>query len=194
MKDTKALTLDDAKRMAAAAEAEAMAHNWTVSIAVCDAGGHPILLQRMDGAPLMSAAVAPEKARTCVLSGKPSKVFEDMVEQRSFRGAGPARGAARRRRTGGGRRRGDRRGGGIRRQGRRRCASRACRRRRAGRPESPTRESKNETRSSCSYPGHAGPGQFECRAHTRAVRSRRRRVPAQLQPWQPRRPRRAASP
>jgi uncharacterized protein GlcG (DUF336 family) len=84
MKDTKALTLDDAKRMAAAAEAEAVAHNWTVSIAVCDAGGHLILLQRMDGAPLMSAAVAPEKARTCVLSGKPSKVFEDMVNNGRF--------------------------------------------------------------------------------------------------------------
>ena len=84
MKDTKALTLDDAKRMAAAAEAEAIARNWTVSIAVCDAGGHLILLQRMDGAPLMSAAVAPEKARTCVLSGKPSKVFEDMVNNGRF--------------------------------------------------------------------------------------------------------------
>ncbi|MBK7662733.1 MAG: heme-binding protein [Sterolibacteriaceae bacterium] len=84
MKDTKALTLDDAKCMAAAAEAEAIARNWTVSIAVCDAGGHLILLQRMDGAPLMSAAVAPEKARTCVLSGKPSKVFEDMVNNGRF--------------------------------------------------------------------------------------------------------------
>ena len=84
MKNTKALTLDDAKRMAAAAEAEAIARNWTVSIAVCDAGGHLILLQRMDGAPLMSAAVAPEKARTCVLSGKPSKVFEDMVNNGRF--------------------------------------------------------------------------------------------------------------
>ncbi len=35
----------------------------------------------MDGAPLMSAQIAPEKARTCVLSGKPSKVYEDMVNQ-----------------------------------------------------------------------------------------------------------------
>ena len=33
----------------------------------------------MDGAPLMSAIVAPEKARTSVLSGKPSKAFEEMV-------------------------------------------------------------------------------------------------------------------
>ena len=79
MKDIKALTLDDVKRIAAAAEAESVANGWAVSIAVCDAGGHPLWLQRMDGAPLMSAVVAPEKARTCVMTGKPSKVFEDMV-------------------------------------------------------------------------------------------------------------------
>lgn len=84
MRNIKALTLDDARCMAAAAEAEAIARNWTVSIAVCDAGGHALWLQRMDGAPLMSAAVAPEKARTCVLSGKPSKVFEDMVNNGRF--------------------------------------------------------------------------------------------------------------
>lgn len=79
MRSVSQLTLDDVKGIAAAAEAEALAHGWAVSIAVCDAGGHPLWLQRMDGAPLMSAAVAPEKARTCVLSGKPSKVYEDMV-------------------------------------------------------------------------------------------------------------------
>ena len=79
MKNTKLLTLDDVKSIAAAAEAEAIACGWAVSIAVCDAGGHPLWLQRMDGAPLMSALVAPEKARTSVLSGKPSKAFEDMV-------------------------------------------------------------------------------------------------------------------
>jgi len=79
MKTTHALTLADAKLIAAAAEAEAIAHGWAVSIAVCDAGGHALWLQRMDDAPLMSAAVAPEKARTSVLSGKPSKAFEDMV-------------------------------------------------------------------------------------------------------------------
>lgn len=79
MKTTQALTLDDVKRIASAAEAEARACGWAVSIAVCDAGGHALWLQRMDGAPLMSAAVAPEKARTSVLSGKPSKAFEDMV-------------------------------------------------------------------------------------------------------------------
>lgn len=84
MKDIKALTQTDVKRIAAAAEAEAIARGWAVSIAVCDGGGHALWLQRMDGAPLMSAAVAPEKARTCVLSGKPSKVYEDMVNNGRF--------------------------------------------------------------------------------------------------------------
>ncbi|MCX5589887.1 GlcG/HbpS family heme-binding protein [Alcaligenes endophyticus] len=81
MIDTKVLTLDDAKLIAAAAEKEAQSNNWAVSIAICDAGGHALSLVRMDGAPLMSASVAPEKARTSALSGKPSKVFEDMVNQ-----------------------------------------------------------------------------------------------------------------
>lgn len=84
MRITKALTLDDVKRIAAAAEAEALKCGWSVTIAICDAGGHPLWLQRMDGAPTMSALVAPEKARTCVLSGKPSKAFEDMINQGRF--------------------------------------------------------------------------------------------------------------
>ena len=84
MKPTYKLMLDEVKLAAAAAEAEALVNGWAVSIALCDAGGHALWLQRMDGAPLMSAAVAPEKARTCVLSGKPSKVFEDMVNNGRF--------------------------------------------------------------------------------------------------------------
>ncbi len=73
------MLLDDAKTIAAAAEAEARANGWAVTIAICDAGGHALWLQRMDSAPLMSAQVPPDKARTCVLTGKPSKAFEDMV-------------------------------------------------------------------------------------------------------------------
>lgn len=84
MKQIKALTLDDVRLIAAAAEKEAISCGWAVSIAVCDAGGHALWLQRMDGAPLMSAQVAPEKARTCVLSGKPSKAFEEMVNNGRF--------------------------------------------------------------------------------------------------------------
>lgn len=84
MKTIRVLTLEDARRMAGAAEAEARRNGWNVSIAICDAGGHSVWLQRMDGAPLMSARIAPEKARTCILSGKPSKVYEDMVNQGSI--------------------------------------------------------------------------------------------------------------
>lgn len=84
MKTIKALTLDDARRIAAAAQSEALANGWAVSIAVCDGGGHALWLQRMDGAPPMSAVVAPEKARTCIMSGKPSKAYEDMVNNGRF--------------------------------------------------------------------------------------------------------------
>ena len=81
MKSRKILTLDEAKIIAAAAEAEAVNNGWVVAICVCDIGGHTILLYRMKGATPMSAMVAPEKARTSVLSRRPSKAFEDMVNQ-----------------------------------------------------------------------------------------------------------------
>jgi len=79
MKDCKKLTLDDVKKIATAAEAKALEQGWKVSIAICDGGGHGLWLQRMDGAPLTSATVAPEKARTSAMTGKPSKVMEDMI-------------------------------------------------------------------------------------------------------------------
>lgn len=88
MKTTQMLTLDDAKKIAAAAEAEAIRHGWSVTISICDAGGHLIWLQRMDNAPPMSAKVAPEKARTCVMTRKPSKVLEDMVNGGRFAALG----------------------------------------------------------------------------------------------------------
>ena len=43
------LTLDDVKRIAAAAEAEALANKWAVCIAIVDDGGHLLWLQRLDG-------------------------------------------------------------------------------------------------------------------------------------------------
>ena len=79
MKHIPSLTLDDARAIGAAAEAEATAKGWKVTIAVVDAGGHLMWLQRMDDAPLMSAEVAAGKARTCVMTGKPSKALEDMI-------------------------------------------------------------------------------------------------------------------
>lgn len=84
MRTRPALTAADVKSIAAAAEAEALRNGWAVTISVCDDGGHLLWLQRMDGAAPMSATVAPEKARTCVLARRASKVYEDMVNNGRF--------------------------------------------------------------------------------------------------------------
>lgn len=74
-----ALTMGDARIMAAAAEAEALRHNWAVAIAVVDDGGHVLWLQRLDGAAPISSEIAPAKARTAALGRRESKVYEDMI-------------------------------------------------------------------------------------------------------------------
>ena len=58
------LELADIKLIAAAAEAEAVANKWAVSISIVDDGGHLLWLQRLDGAAPISAQIAPAKART----------------------------------------------------------------------------------------------------------------------------------
>lgn len=75
----KAITLDIAKQLASAAEAEARKNNWNVVICVVDEGGHLIYLQRMDDTQVASVEIAPMKARTAALFKRPSKVFEDRV-------------------------------------------------------------------------------------------------------------------
>ncbi len=75
------LTLDDAKRIAAAAEAEARVNNWAVVIAVCDDGGHLILLHRIDGVAPISSEIGPAKARAAALGKRETKLYEDMINQ-----------------------------------------------------------------------------------------------------------------
>ena len=79
MKHRPTLTLDDARRIAAAAEAEALANAWPVSIAVVDDGGHLLWLQRLDGAAPVSASIAQAKARTSALGRRESKDYEAMI-------------------------------------------------------------------------------------------------------------------
>ena len=79
MKARPSLELSDVKAIAAAAEAEAVKHQWAVSIAVVDAGGHLLWLQRLDGAPPISAQIAPAKAHTAAVGQRESKVYEDMI-------------------------------------------------------------------------------------------------------------------
>ena len=73
------LSLEDARRIAAAAEAEACQHDWAVAIAVVDDGGHLLWLQRLDGAAPISAQIAPAKARTAALGRRESRVYEEMI-------------------------------------------------------------------------------------------------------------------
>ena len=79
MQSKQLLDLNDIKKIAAAAEAEAQANGWNVTIAIVDDGGHPLWLQRLDGAAPISAYIAPAKARTAALGRRESKVYEDMI-------------------------------------------------------------------------------------------------------------------
>ena len=79
MKTKSFLELADIKAIAAAAEAEAVKHNWAVTIAIVDDGGHLLWLQRLDGAAPISAHIAPGKANTAALGRRESKVYEDMI-------------------------------------------------------------------------------------------------------------------
>jgi len=74
-----ALSLDDAKRVAAAARVEAEKNGWAVVIAVADDGGHLMYLERMDGCQKASSRIAEKKARTAILFKRPTKAIEDLV-------------------------------------------------------------------------------------------------------------------
>jgi glc operon protein GlcG len=79
MKNRPELTLDDCRKMSAAAEAEAKRNDWNVAIAILDDGGHLLHLVRMDGATPANAAIAVEKARTAATTRRPSKMWEERV-------------------------------------------------------------------------------------------------------------------
>ena len=79
MKTKPFLESADVKAIAAAAEAEALKHQWAVTIAIVDDGGHLLHLNRLDGAAPVSSHIAPAKARTAALGQRESKVYEDIV-------------------------------------------------------------------------------------------------------------------
>ena len=71
--------LAEAKRVLAAAQAEAAKNNWMVAIAIVDTGGHLVAFERMDTTQTGSVDVAQEKARTSAAFRRPSKAFQDSV-------------------------------------------------------------------------------------------------------------------
>lgn len=79
MKSKAILERDDVARILATAREEALQHNWAVTIAVVDDGGHPLALERLDGCAPVGAYIATEKARTAALGRRESKVYEEMI-------------------------------------------------------------------------------------------------------------------
>src|SRR3954468_6654183 len=80
--DKKVLTLDGAKRVIAAAEAQAKQLNAPGAvIAVVDDGGNLMALERLDGTFSAGANVSIGKARTAALFKKPTRVFEELINK-----------------------------------------------------------------------------------------------------------------
>ncbi len=73
------LTLEDAKRIAAVADAEAQANGWKVTIAVVDDGGHLLYLQRSHDTRFGSVETATAKAHMAAALHMPTKASEDAV-------------------------------------------------------------------------------------------------------------------
>lgn len=73
------ISLEQAKKVMAAAEAEMKKNNWAMSIAILDAGGHLVLLQRSDGSQFIGPEVAIDKAFSAVAYKRPGKAFQDRL-------------------------------------------------------------------------------------------------------------------
>src|ERR1700742_428855 len=75
------ITLAEAKKVAAAAEAHAISKNWGVVIAIVDTGGNLVYLQKQDGTQIGSLEVAQAKAKTANAFKRPTKAFQDGITQ-----------------------------------------------------------------------------------------------------------------
>ena len=93
------ISFETAKKVMAAAEAEAVKNNWPLVITILDSSGHIVLVHRMDNTQYGSIGVAEDKVKSALYFRRPTKVFEDLVAQGganlrllSLRGASPLEG------------------------------------------------------------------------------------------------------
>lgn len=75
------ISLEQAKRVMAAAEAEALANDWPVVIAIMDSGGRLVMLQRLENTQIGSIQVAQDKAYSAVAFRRSTKTYEDLLAQ-----------------------------------------------------------------------------------------------------------------
>ena len=74
------ITLDHAKKLIAAVEAEVKKRGWSMNVTVVDSGGNLVAFERMDGAQIASIAISQHKARVAAKFRRPTKVFENAVQ------------------------------------------------------------------------------------------------------------------
>ena len=73
------ISLENAKKAAAAAMAEAAKNHWNMAVAVVDPNGTLVYYEKMDNTQLGSANVAVDKARSAALFKRPTKAFQDAL-------------------------------------------------------------------------------------------------------------------
>jgi len=76
-----ALSIELAKKVAAAAIAEAKRNDWAVAVAVVDDGGHLMYLERLDDTQKASSVIAAKKAKTAILFKRPSAAIEKAIAE-----------------------------------------------------------------------------------------------------------------
>jgi glc operon protein GlcG len=73
------ITLDQAKRVMAAAELHAVENTWQVAITILDSGGNMVMFHKIDNAQLSAVTVSEGKARTALEFKRPSKDLDDAI-------------------------------------------------------------------------------------------------------------------
>ena len=73
------IDIENAKKAAAPAVAEAKKNNWAMAVAIVDIAGNLVYFEKMDGTQLGSVNVAIEKARSAAIFKRPTKAFQDAV-------------------------------------------------------------------------------------------------------------------
>lgn len=71
----------DVALMLAAAEMHARERGWSVAIAICDPGGHPLAMKRLDRAAAICAYMAAEKARSAALGKRETARTEKAIHE-----------------------------------------------------------------------------------------------------------------
>ena len=73
------ISLENARKAAAPALAEAVKNHWNMAVAIVDPSGNLVYYEKMDDTQLGSANVAIDKARSAALFKRPTKVFQDAL-------------------------------------------------------------------------------------------------------------------